>query len=538
MSKRSRPTPPVTVAPAKPKRGVMDGISLAVLSQLLAQDQAAGIIPRREFGVPALPPGVAPKGAKIGVACDSAQQMNGWLNGQGGLGYCGLGFPGYTYLAELSQRSEYRAGAETMAKEMTREWIEINGASESELADLKTAMEEFGVREAFTQIALTDGFFGRAQLSINIKGQDTDQRRRLPLIVDDENKAATVPKGSLLGFKPIEPIWTTPYMYNSYDPTLPDFYKPQWWYVLGKQTHASRLLTFISKPLPDILKPAYNFSGMSSSQLAEPYVVRWLKTVDSVNRMISNYSTSGLSTNLQATLEEEGMEAGGMSLFKRAAMFNQMRDNRGIMLLDKASEEFFQFNTPLSGLAELQAQAQEHMAAPLHIPLVKLTGVTPAGLNASSDGEIQVFYDYVGAEQKDFMSGHLTTVFKVLQLHLWGKVNPKISFEWVRLDSPTDEEESKIRKADAERDGTYVTNAVVSADEVRQRLRNDKRSGYTFLTGPAPAPELDDAALQEEGKDADHARSEESADADHERAKDMEAHKAKLAPKPAAKAKK
>jgi phage-related protein (TIGR01555 family) len=508
-----------------------------MLSQLLAQDQADGRIPRREFGVPALPPGVAPDGAKIGVACDSAVAMNGWLNGQGGAGYCGLGFPGYTYLAELSQRSEYRAGAETMAKEMTREWIEINGATESELADLKAAMEEFGVREAFTQIAMTDGFFGRAQLSINIKGQDTDQRRRLPLIVDDENKASTVPKGSLLGFKPIEPIWTTPYMYNSYDPTLPDFYKPQWWYVLGKQTHSSRLLTFISKPMPDILKPAYNFSGMSSSQLVEPYVIRWLKTVDSVNRMISNYSTSGLMTNLQATLEEEGMEAGGMSLFKRAAMFNQMRDNRGIMLLDKSSEEFFQFNTPLSGLGDLQAQAQEHMAAPLHIPLVKLTGVSPAGLNASSEGEIKVFYDYVGAEQKDFLNGHLVTVLKVLQLHLWGKVNPKISFEWVRLDSPTDKEESEMRKADSDRDAAYVTNAVVSADEVRQRLRNDKNSGYTFLKGPAPAPELDDAALTEEGKDADHARSEESADADHQRQKDMEAHKAKLAPKPAAKVK-
>lgn len=535
MSNRRKPPMPAVAAPKA--RNVASGIGLAELSKLLAEDQATGVIPRREFKVPELPPGVVPRGAKYGVAADSAVQMNGWLNGQGGAGFCGLGFPGYTYLAELSQRSEYRAGVETMAKEMTREWIEINGATESELADLKTALEEFGVREAFTQIALNDGFFGRAQLAINIKGQDTDQRQRLPLVVDPDNKGVTIPKGSLLGFKPIEPIWTTPYMYNSYDPKLPDFYKPQWWYVLGKQTHASRLLTFISKPMPDILKPAYNFSGMSSSQLVEPYVVRWLKNVDSGSRLLSNFSTSGFSTNLMSTLEEEGEMAGGLTLFKRAAMFNQMRDNRGLMILDKASEEFFQFNTPLSGVAELVAQSQEHMAAPLHIPLVKLTGVTPSGLNASPDGEIQVFYDYVGAEQKDFMNGHLITVLKVLQLHLWGKVNPKISHEWVRLDSPTDKEESEMRKADADRDGTYVTNAVVSADEVRQRLRNDKKSGYTFLTGPAPAPELDAAELDEDGKDKDHARNEESADADHERAKDMESHKAKVAPKPKAAAK-
>lgn len=529
MSKRSRPIPPPRVQePAKRK-----GLDLSAFNTLMVSDQAAGLIPRREFRVPDLPPGVVPRGAAMAIACDNAMAMNGWLNGQGGM--CGLGFPGYTYLSELTQKSEYRAPSVTIAKEMTREWIEINGATETELADLKTGMEEFGVREAFCDIARIDGQFGRAQLAINIKGHDTDQRRQLPLIVDDENKASTIPKGSLLGFKPVEPIWTTPWAYNSMDSTRPDFYKPQWWYNIGKKTHASRLLTFVSNPLPDVLKPSYNFSGISMSQLIEPYVIRWLKTVDSVNRMISNYSTSGLATNLQSTLEEQGIEAGGISLFKRASMFNQMRDNRGLMLLDKSSEEFFQFNTPLSGLSDLQAQAQEHMAAPTHIPLVKLTGITPSGLNASSDGEIKVFYDFVSAEQKDFLSGHLRTVLKVLQLHLWGKVNPKINFEWVRLDSPTDKEESEMRKADGDRDAAYVTNAIVSPDEVRQRLRNEKTSGYAFLTGPAPEPELDDAALQEEGKDADHARTEESADADHQRQKDMEAHKAKLAPKPAKK---
>lgn len=523
MSKRSRPIPsiPRVQEPAKRK-----GLDLATLNMVLAADQAAGLIPRREFRAPDLPPGVVPKGGQSGIACDSAAAMNGWLNGQGGM--CGLGFPGYTYLAELSQKSEYRSPCVTMAKEMTREWIEINGAGESELSDLKMGMEEFGVRESFCDIARIDGQFGRAQLAINIKGHDTDLRRQLPLIVDDENKASTIPKGSLLGFKPVEPIWTTPWMYNSNDSTRADFYKPQWWYNIGKKTHASRLLTFVSNPLPDVLKPAYNFSGISTQQLIEPYVIRFLKTVDSVNRMISNYSTSGFSTNMQALLEDG---VGSNGLLKRAALFNQTRDNRGLMLLDKDSEEFFQFNTPLSGLSELQAQAQEHMAAPTHIPLVKLTGITPSGLNASSDGEIKVFYDFVSAEQKDFLTGHLRTVLKVLQLHLWGKVNPKINFEWVRLDSPTDKEESEMRKADGDRDAAYVTNAIVSPDEVRQRLRNEKTSGYAFLTGPAPAPELDNAALEEDGKDKDAARTEESADADHQRAKEMEAHKAKLAPK-------
>jgi phage-related protein (TIGR01555 family) len=494
---------------------VTDSATLREISAVIALAMDMGAIPRREFKAPDLPPGVVPRGVTPAIALDNAVTMNGWLNGQGA--FCGLGFPGYTYLSELTQKSEYRAPSETTAEEMTRCWIEVTGASDAELKDLNHGMEEFQLQAAIYQMILTDGQFGRAQISVNLKNQMTDQRRKLPLIVDDANKAATVPKGSLLAFKPIEPIWTTPATYNSLDPTRDDFYVPTVWYVNGKQTHASRLLTYISHPLPDILKPAYNFSGMSMSQLIEPYVIRYLKTVDSVNRLISNFSTSGLATNLQATLADKGFEAGGADLFKRIAMFNQMRDNRGTMLVDKDTEEFFQFNVPLSGLSDLQAQAQEHMAAPAKLPLVKLTGITPSGLNASSEGEIKVLYDHIGARQQA-VTPIVRTALRVLQCHLWGKVNPKIGFDWIALDSPTDKEKSEMRKADGDRDAAYVTNGIVDADEVRQRLRSDKTSGYVFITGPAPEPAMQtEHDLGEEGADNQASRDEDRADSDHQR---------------------
>lgn len=508
MSK-SKPQPVAT------KRHWMNNFGEMAQSLLVAMD-AAGI-PRRPFSAPSLPPGVIPRGAKNPLAMDNANGMYGWLNGQGG--FCGLGFPGYTYLSELAQRSEYYAPAEVMAKEMTREWIKITGADEAKLKELEGAMVEFNVQAALRQCVQIDALNGRSQLYIHIKGQDSDQRRKLPLIVDDTNRAATVPKGSLLGFKPIEPVWTTPWMYNSVDPTRADFYKPEAWYVLGKQTHASRLLTFVSKPLPDILKPSYNFGGMSLSQLIEPYVVRWLKTVDSVNRLISNFSINGVKTDMAAMLAEGGDST---SVIKRAQLFNQMRDNRGVMLLDKDSEDFFQHNTPLSGLDKLQAQAQEHMAAPTHIPLVKLNGITPGGLNASSEGEIKVWYDWVASEQQDVLTPHLHTILKVIQLHLWGKVDPNIRFEWVPLDTPTDKEESEMRKADADRDAVYITNGVLAPDEARERLRNDPKSGYAFITGDAPEPLLEkEHELGEESADLAHQRGEESAEAAHERQKEL-----------------
>ena len=39
----------------------------------------------------------------------------------------GLAFPGYPFLAELSQRAEYDAFSEIIATEMTRKWIKLKG---------------------------------------------------------------------------------------------------------------------------------------------------------------------------------------------------------------------------------------------------------------------------------------------------------------------------------------------------------------------------------------------------------------------------
>ncbi len=464
----------------KAKSGRMN-ITMDMLMALAAEQPKES---RREFSIPRLPPGVIPRGAKM--ALDSAMSpMMGWLNSQDG--FCGMGFPGFTYLSELSQRSEYRAPAETIAGETTRTWITLTGADDAKLKELNQHVKKFKVRDLLRDASLIDGFFGRAQIYIGIKGQGSDLARQKPLLIEPE----TIKQGSLEKLRLIEPVWTTPFMYNTNDPTRDDFYVPKAWYVLGKKTHADRLLTFISHPLPDIVKPAYNFSGMSLTQLIEPYVKRWLKTVDSVNRLVSNYSVSCIKTNMMAQLEG----ADDMSLEKRARLFNIMKDNRGVMMLDKDSEDFFQVNTPLSGLSDLQAQAQEHMAAPTHIPLVKLTGITPSGLNASSEGELKVWYDYCDAYRTDFYNDHLTTILRLLQIDLWGAVDEAITFSWEPLDTPTEAELSKMRHLDAEADKIYADpmNPVVSTDEVRIKLKNSKNSGYNQLTGKAPEPKKEPA---------------------------------------------
>lgn len=424
-----------------------------------------------EIKPPELAPGVVPKGVAAPVlAMDYSPYSFVAQMYQGG------GFPGFPYLAQLTTRPEFRAMASALATELTREWIKFTSKQEdatSHSNKIKQIEEEFirlGVRDAFQKLAEHECYFGRAHLFVEIKGADKSK----PLILDPR----TIKKNSLSRVIPIESIWTTPADYDANDPTAPSFYRPSKWFMLSQIVHATRMITVITRPVPDILKPAYNFAGMSLSQLAEPYVDNWLRTRQSVSDLINNFSITTLATSMDGVLQ--GTDNGD-SLLKRAELFTATRSNRGLMLLDKEREELQQTNTPLSGLHELQAQSQEQMCSVSRTPAVILTGISPSGLNASSEGEIKVFYDWIAAQQNAFWREPLETLLKVVQLSLFEEIDPDIGFEFVPLYQMTPKEEAEIRKSNADTASIYINAGVIDPSEERERLARDPDSGYLGL---------------------------------------------------------
>lgn len=401
----------------------------------------------------------------------------------------GIGFMGFPSLSELTQRPEYRHVTGIWAAEATRKWITIKGPDDK-VARLTERLKEYDVRGKFRELIEHDGFFGRAHLFVDMGYATTSRELNKPLLLN----AAKVGKGSLKGFKVIEPMWCYPGPYNSSSPLHPDYYRPQSWHVMSNEVHRSRLLTFAGRELPDLLKPAYVFAGLSLSQMIKPYVDNWLDARQSVANMLRSFSTMVMSTDMEQVLQAA---PGALDTLKlRAGLFANNRDNQGLMLVDKDTETLTNVSAPLSSLDKLQAQAQEHIASVSGIPLVVLLGVTPSGLNASSDGEMRAFYDKVMAMLERCVRAPLTTVLSIIQLDEYGAIDPSITFEFEPLYELSEAERATVRKTDADTDAVYITAGVVSPDEVRSRIADDPASHWHGSNLKGAAPEKDDDAEQ------------------------------------------
>lgn len=458
----------------------------------LIKDKNAVFAPARP------PPGVVPKGATM--AMDDAPPAMGWAtnalgNGYGGFGYDG--FIGYAELAFLAQRPEYRRISETVATEATRKWIRYRSVSEKKattekIKQLQDAETRFNLQQAFRKMSEYDGFMGRSHLYMDFDGAFKDRDELKTPIGNGRDKisAAKIKKGSLKYIHPVEAVWCYPTRHNSNDPLSQEWYNPDSWFVQGKELHRSRFLTFIAREVPDLLKPAYSFGGLSMSQMAIPYVNNWLKTRTSVNAIISAFSVFVLATNLSESVQQDGQ-----LLFDRIALWNNFRDNSGTMVIDKETEDFLNVAVPLGTLDVLQAQAQEHMAAVSGIPLVKLLGIQPAGLNASSEGEIRTFYDNIAAYQEKFFRPHLTTVLNFIQLSEFGEVDEDITFDFEPLWSLDEKGEAEVRKTKAETAMVYVDGGVFSQKEVRGVEIRDADSPWTGLA-PEDVPDAEEEGVE------------------------------------------
>lgn len=525
---KSKPTgdarPGIAAQPRRHEPMISSSAMLEVMERMAERGTRRRRTPEiNPFQLPAFPKEALPP-KENQMAMDSVPALQ-WANaawaGAGGWAEEGLVFLGYPFLAELSQRPEYRVMAETIATEMTRKWIKWSGQAEKKKAKAKGAKDEdaegeqavaddknekikelndyldhLKCREHYSNLILNDGLFGRSHLYHDFGKEDDDA-----FDVGNGRDGTTdvkIKKGMLKRLKVVEPMWCYPTNYNAQNPLAENWYNPDMWFVMGRQVHTSRLLPFVQRPVADMLKPAYAFGGLSLTQISKPYVDIWLTTRESVGELIHAFSVMVLKTDLQSIMQPGGVD----NIMLRLQMFNQWRDNQGIFAINEASEDFSNVSAPLSGLHELQAQAQEHMFSVTRIPAVKATGIEPTGMNASSAGTLRTFYDTINAGQNHFVRPKLTTTTDFAQISLFGARDPDLVFDFVPLMEETQEEKGKKNKNQAEMDGIYIDKGVLAPEEVRKAISDNPELPYQGID-PDDVPEPPEDPLGVDGPEGD-----------------------------------
>lgn len=123
----------------------------------------------------------------------------------------------------------------------------------------------------------------------------------------------------------------------------------------------------------------------------------------------------------------EILAAGGPAQEALIAQFHYMamvQQNEGITLIDK-EDTFASTAYTFSGLSDTMIQFGQQVSGASNIPLVRLFGQSPAGMNATGEADIRLYYDSINAKQESMLRVPFEVLLKVMWRSVTGQSIPK-----------------------------------------------------------------------------------------------------------------
>lgn len=314
---------------------------------------------------------------------------------------------------------------------------------------LEQKIKELDLISILGEAVRTTLTFGGALIFIDVNADDLSA----PLY----DKAKILSQNTIKGLRVIPPYLCGASEVETANPLNADFMKPKKWYVSGNAgvIDTSRVIPLTIFESPTLIKPLFNFFGISLTQFMKNYVASADIARQSLSDMLLRFRSEIIKSDLIKINPSEAIA--------RAKAINKQKNNQALMLLTK-DEEYIQSITPLSGLDKLIAQLQENVAVSARMPSVKLLGLTPSGFNATGDFDLASYYDEIMSLQNSKIKPIIEKILNLLVKSL-GWENILVSYEFNTLEKASDLDKAQAKNLEMDFISKAIQNGILTSEQ-------------------------------------------------------------------------
>lgn len=345
---------------------------------------------------------------------------------------------------EAMYRGSWVVGAvvDAVADDMTRAGIDYNSTVPPDVIDAMNGMSiDLGTSDAMGDVVRWGRLYGGAIGVLMIDGQDPST----PLRHDTVKQGAfrgilALDRWSLLPTSPVDVITEMG----------PDIGKPVV-YQIGPNApamqhavvHHSRVIRHDGVKLPFIQRQYENGWGQS---VVERMFDRLL-AFDSTTTGAAQLVYKAYLRTLKVTGLRQILAAGGQAeqaLTKQMEGIRRFQQTEGLTLLD-ATDEFETHDYTFSGLDDILLQFGTQLSGATEIPMVRLFGQSPAGLNSTGESDLRNYYDGISSKQNRSLKTPYNRVTDLIYRSTTGE-KPKAGFGYTfnPLWQLTEEQRAKV----------------------------------------------------------------------------------------------
>ena len=269
------------------------------------------------------------------------------------------------------------------------------------------------------------------------------------------------------------------------DPYSPNYSYPEHYIITPQygqgsefEAHWTRVIRYDGKRMPRESFSYRHTWGNPVLITAMAPIIQDALTSGAVAHMLQEFSIPVIKNPSQA----EGIMGGvgGKTIEELALEISMMKSVYRTVHLDTEAE-FDRVGIPLASVPEIMDRFHERMAAAADIPVTRLMGRSPAGMNATGESDAENYAKLVAAKQESLRSG-LKRLDEVLAKHV-GLSEPP-DYSWPSVMEISDKDEAEAAKLKAEAWAAVVGAYAADESEMRAALSGDTIFGD--LSGPPP----------------------------------------------------
>ena len=410
-----------------------------------------------------------------------------------------------------------RKSIDVIPDDMTREGIELSSDQPDDHRQLLEAMNRMAMWDALGDGVRWSRLYGGAVTVFLIDGQDMTQ----PLRLD------SIRHGQFKGLHTLDRWQLSPALSEVVTEFGPDLGKPLYYDVIldgsplqGRRIHYSRVARFGGAELP--FRQSYTEMGWGQS-----YIEQWFDRLIAFDSATTGAAQLIHKAHLRTLKINQLREilAGPDQLKK--GLYNQVEFMRvaqtieGLTVLD-GNDEFDTNTYNFAGLDDLLTQFAQQLAGATDIPVVRLFGQAPGGLNATGDTDMEMYYTMIRQHQERRLRPALTVLMDILHRSELGRP-PEDGFGFVfnTLDPLSETERADIFSKAAAAINTLTAGGILMRTHALRELQQASEiSGYgSTITEediedaendpppiPDAGPEGDSSTADEEWHEGDHPR--------------------------------
>jgi phage-related protein (TIGR01555 family) len=246
--------------------------------------------------------------------------------------------------------------------------------------------------------------------------------------------------------------------------------------------HESRVLVFDGVPVSDRIRQENQGWGDSYYQAIYNELANLAGVYFGARNVVDDFIQIILKIENLQDLIASGRED---EIKTRLNIIDLGRHVMNTILLD-AREEYEKSASSVAGLHELLGKFELMVSAVTGIPMTLLMGQSPAGMNATGESDITLWYDSVAEDQQSELKPQIERLVYLSMLAKQGPTKGKILPEWAvefnPLWQPTESQIVETRSKQATIDKIYIEQSVLTAEEVAiSRFGGDEYSHDTNL---------------------------------------------------------